>query len=55
MTAHQLSDEQSGLTYYFINQLCIRTLSSLFWRHVHVEDDGEDEDNDSEYYLGKDD
>ena len=55
MTDHQLSDEQSGLTYYFINQLCIRTLSSLFWRHVHVEDDDyffydddDDDDNDSE-------
>ena len=39
MTAHQLSDDRFGLTYYFINQLSIRTLSSIFWRHVHGEDD----------------
>ena len=55
MTAHQLSDDRFGLTYYFINQLSIRTLSSIFWRHVHGEDDDnffydddDDEDNDSE-------
>jgi hypothetical protein len=39
MAAHQLSDDRFGLTYYFINQLSIRTLSSIFWRHVHGEDD----------------
>ncbi len=36
MAALQLSDDRFGLTYYFINQLWIRTLRSLIWRHVHV-------------------
>ena len=36
MVAPQLSDDRFGLTYYFINQLWIRTLRSLIWRHVHV-------------------
>ena len=53
MAAHQLSDDRFGLTYYFINQLSIRTLRSIFLRHVHGEDDDnffydDDDDNDSE-------
>ena len=54
LTAHHLSDDRFGLTYYFIKRLCVRTLRAMFGKRMDEYDDEDYYDEHYEDYDGED-